>query len=278
MTKSVMIKPISIIATIIILSIAGTAGCDSRPSAGPGTSQTQGTAPADAGQVSTMGGYVSLYDPAHIGSLEAWELMAADSRSVILDVRTEASYLEYHVSGAINVPFEELAGFAADNLPEKDRLIVLYCFCGDKGGSALSAVRLLADLGYANVYYTEPGDEWDYEGSTVDGGAEHDSGPRTVSGAEAKTLRDSDPGAILLDVRSQDEYDERHINGSTLIPVAELESRLNELPDKGAVIIVYCRAGARSASACDILITNGYTNVRDMQSVDNWPDPLVAAG
>ena len=289
MTKSVMTKPTSIltIAIIILFSVAGTAGCDGGAARAPGQEPGQGasaaqeTAPSDAGQVSTMGGYVSLYDPAHIGSLEAWELMASDSRSVMLDVRLEASYLEYHVSGALNVPFEELAGFAEDNLPDKDRLIILYCFCGDKGGSALSAVRLLADLGYTNAYYTEPGEEWSYEGSSANNsaagsGPAHDSGPRTISGAEAKELRDSYAGAILLDVRNRDEYDERHIEGSRLIPVAELENRLDELPDKDAVIIVYCRAGARSASACEILINNGYTNVRDMQSVDNWPDPLQA--
>ena len=270
-----MKKTALIAAIFIFFLIAGTAGCDGRPSPAPEKSAAQETAPADAGQVSTMDGYVSLYDPAHIGSLEALELMATDSRSVILDVRTEASYLDCHVTGAINVPFEEIADYAADNLPEKDCVIILYCFCGDKGGSALSATRLLSDLGYTNVYYTEPGDEWDYEGISANNSAAHDSGPHMVSGAEAKAIRDSNAGAILLDVRNQSEYDERHIDGSTLIPVAELESRLRELPDKDAAIIVYCRAGVRSAAACDILIANGYTNIYNMQSVENWPEPLV---
>ena len=92
-----------------------------------------------------------------------------------------------------------------------------------------------------------------------------------ITGAQAKEVIESNNAAILLDVRNPDEYVERHIEGSLNIPVSELEERLSELPDKNAVIIVFCRAGRRSAMAYDILIDNGYTNVLDMQTIDNWP-------
>jgi len=93
-----------------------------------------------------------------------------------------------------------------------------------------------------------------------------------VSGDSAKALYEMNEVAILLDVRNQDEYDEGHIKDAMLIPVAELEDRLSELPDKNTVIVVYCRAGRRSALACEILIANGYINVFDMQGMENWPD------
>ena len=252
---------------------------------------TEPAAPHETGRGSSMDGYVSRYNPAHIDSGEAWRLMNADSAAIMLDVRSEASYLERHVSIAINVPYEALADYVAENVADKDCIIICYCFCDDKGGSALSACNLLADLGYTKTFYTEPADEWTYKGTAAtpatDGANPSDAPPSDappstaipsdpaphnyVTGLEAKAIFESNAAAILLDVRNQDEYDEYHIDGSTLIPVAELEARLSELPDKNAIIIVYCRAGMRSARAYEILATNGYTNIYDMQKVENWP-------
>ena len=228
--------------------------------------------------VSTMEGYVSRYHPGHIDSNTAWNLTKGEGSTVILDVRSEADYNDRHVSGAVNVPFESIADFASVNLKDKDITVICYCFCGDKGGSALSAYDLLAELGYSNVYYTEPGDEWTYEGATVaeTAAVKHNRG--IVTGNEAKEIYDSDPAVILLDVRNQDEYDEKHIEGSILIPVAELESRLSELPEKDTAIIVFCRSGRRSEMAINILTAYDYLNLYDMQAVDNWPAPLITQG
>ena len=249
---------------LCLILAAGPAGCAARSAADPSTTP----------DAAAMDGYRSPYNPAHIGSDEAWDIMSADSAALMLDVRSQASYVENHVSVAVNVPFESVAEYAEANIPDKDRAIIFYCFCGDKGGSALSACELLAERGYTRVFYTEPGDEWTYEGTAV----ADNSGRGIVSGLEAKALCDSNAAAVLLDVRNQDEYDAEHIGGSLLIPVSELETRLSELPDKDAVIIVYCKAGARSATAYSILAAHGYVNVYDMQKVGNWPEPLVAAG
>ncbi|MDR0491474.1 MAG: rhodanese-like domain-containing protein, partial [Oscillospiraceae bacterium] len=186
----------------------------------------QSEAPSGAGRISSMEGYVSRYNPAHIDSIEAWAMISSDSDAIMLDVRSEATYLESHVSIAVNVPFEELADYTKANIADKDRVIVCYCFCDDKGGSALSACELLADLGYTKVFYTEPGDEWTYEGAAVADADEENSASNIVTGAEAKELYESNDTAVLLDVRSLEEYDEGHIVGSMLIPVAELENRL----------------------------------------------------
>jgi len=70
---------------------------------------------------------------------------------------------------------------------------------------------------------------------------------------------------LLLDVRTQEEYDEGHIDGSLLIPVTELEARLNEIEQyKDTPVLVYCRSGNRSVVASEILIENGFTNVHNM--------------
>ena len=217
---------------------------------------------------------MSRYHPAHKSSGDAWAMAKADGGAVILDIRSWESYNDRHVAGAVNVPPDGVEDYAAKNLPDKDRLILCYCFCGDNGGAAYTAYVQLTELGYTRAFYMDPEEEWPYEGTSVSesGNSSH----KIILGDEAKRLYESDSAAILLDVRNQDEYDEKHIEGSRLIPVSELESRLSELPDKNAAIIVYCKAGARSLTASGILSAAGYVNVYDMQTVDNWPGPLIA--
>ncbi|MCY3412472.1 MAG: rhodanese-like domain-containing protein [Candidatus Heimdallarchaeota archaeon] len=84
-----------------------------------------------------------------------------------------------------------------------------------------------------------------------------------ISVADAKAMIE-EGDVFILDVRSQSEYDEGHIDGATLIPVDELEDRLDELPAKDAKILVYCRSGSRSATASGILDDFDFTNVYNM--------------
>jgi rhodanese-related sulfurtransferase len=67
-------------------------------------------------------------------------------------------------------------------------------------------------------------------------------------------------GAFILDIRSQDEWDQFHIAGSTLIPLDELQNRLNELP-KDQDIVVVCLSGHRSQSGVTILQQAGFTRI-----------------
>jgi len=91
-----------------------------------------------------------------------------------------------------------------------------------------------------------------------------------ITGAEARILYESISDVVLLDVRSQEEFNEFHLADSILIPAGELESRLDELPSKDNIIIVYCKAGIRSEKAVETLLYYGFKNVYDMQSIDNW--------
>jgi rhodanese-related sulfurtransferase len=74
---------------------------------------------------------------------------------------------------------------------------------------------------------------------------------------------------FLLDVRTEDEYKQGHIEGANLIPVQDLESRLDEIP-RDRQIIVYCKSGVRSRSAASILIENGFGMVYDMGGISDW--------
>jgi rhodanese-related sulfurtransferase len=98
---------------------------------------------------------------------------------------------------------------------------------------------------------------------------------RAISPETAKAMMDAD-SVIILDVRTQEEYDEGHIEGAMLIPDFEVAKRAAELlPDKNAVILVYCRAGRRSERAARILVDMGYTAVYDFGGIMDWPYEIV---
>lgn len=72
-------------------------------------------------------------------------------------------------------------------------------------------------------------------------------------------------GAILLDIRSPQEYKEGHLEGSVLIPEYELKLKAKKmLPNKEDLIIVYCSTGSRSKKAQKILQKMGYINVYNL--------------
>lgn len=75
----------------------------------------------------------------------------------------------------------------------------------------------------------------------------------------------ADKGAIILDVRSPQEYREGHIEGAIVIPEYELKFRAQEiLKDKDKAIIVYCPSGIRSKRAQRLLKCMGYENVYNL--------------
>lgn len=76
---------------------------------------------------------------------------------------------------------------------------------------------------------------------------------------------------IILDVRTPEEYKEGHIPDAVLLPDYDLSQKAGEqLPDKTAKILVYCRSGRRSASAAKELIELGYTAVYDFGGIIDW--------
>lgn len=87
--------------------------------------------------------------------------------------------------------------------------------------------------------------------------------------ADAKKLVTD--GALLLDVRTVEEFKEGHVDGAKNVPVAELEKRLAEVGDKNRPVVVYCRSGRRSETAKGILLKAGWKRVENLGGIDNWP-------
>ena len=86
-----------------------------------------------------------------------------------------------------------------------------------------------------------------------------------ISPQEAQALLEEGQDVILLDVRTEEEFQEKRIPGSVLIPDYDLaELAAQKLPDKDATILVYCRTGRRSEASSRQLIEMGYTRVYDL--------------
>lgn len=93
-----------------------------------------------------------------------------------------------------------------------------------------------------------------------------------ITAEEAKQIMDSEEGYIILDVRTQEEYDEGHIPGATQISHEEIAEKAEEvLTDKDQLILVYCRSGRRSKLAAEALVALGYTNIKEFGGIIDWP-------
>jgi rhodanese-related sulfurtransferase len=95
--------------------------------------------------------------------------------------------------------------------------------------------------------------------------------PATISVSEAADRFAA--GAYLLDVREQSEWNEGHISGAVLIPLAQLSTRLSEIPTDRDVLII-CRSGNRSAQARDELRAAGFANTT---SIDGGMNAWITA-
>lgn len=98
------------------------------------------------------------------------------------------------------------------------------------------------------------------------------AGFQTITAEQAKARMDANPSAIILDVRTQAEYDAGHIPGALLLPnenIADTQPAL--LPDLDAEILLYCRSGNRSRQAATKLAALGYTNLYDFGGIGSWP-------
>ena len=120
----------------------------------------------------------------------------------------------------------------------------------------------------------------DYEGFCGVPAVEEESHVPQRSAAETRALRNARGDLLLLDVRQPEEYERARIAGSLLIPLPELEDRLNEIAAwKGRPVIVHCHHGPRSERACRILREHGFERVENMSGgIEAWAltvDPSV---
>ena len=98
-----------------------------------------------------------------------------------------------------------------------------------------------------------------------------ETGYTVIKPSEAKSMIDAG-NVTVVDVRTQSEYEDAHIEGAVLVPLDTIgDGDITALPDKDATLIVYCRTGVRSAQASAALVKLGYTHVYDMDGgITSW--------
>ena len=93
-----------------------------------------------------------------------------------------------------------------------------------------------------------------------------------ITAQQAKEIMDTQERYIILDTRTQEEYEEGHIPGAIVISHDEiLEKAESVLKDKEQLILAYCRSGRRSKLASEDLVKLGYTNIKEFGGIIDWP-------
>ena len=97
-----------------------------------------------------------------------------------------------------------------------------------------------------------------------------------INATEAKELIDENENEVIIDVRTREEFNEKHIKDAVSIPVSTIEENIeNVASSKDTLILLYCKSGKRAEEAAKTLIRLGYTNVHSFGSIDNWEYDIV---
>ena len=99
---------------------------------------------------------------------------------------------------------------------------------------------------------------------------------QTMKYEELQNKLNAQESFVLLDVRTQEEFDAGHIASAILLPYDEIALKAaTVLPDKEKEIVLYCRSGRRSAIAKKALVELGYKDVEDFGGINRWKGELV---
>jgi rhodanese-related sulfurtransferase/glyoxylase-like metal-dependent hydrolase (beta-lactamase superfamily II) len=195
------------------------------------------------------------------------ELRGLEPDIQIVDVRGAAETADGTVPGAVEIPLAVLAD-SLDGL-DRERPVVVYCGSGYRSQVAAST---LDALGFRDVSDLLGGyHAWENAGLPVARVSEPSQTTRTphVSAEEAQPMLEE--GAILLDVREPDEWQEAHAPQAVLIPMGEVGARRDELPTDRRIVVV-CRSGGRSAAITDALCAHGYDAFNLTGGMCAWAD------
>jgi hydroxyacylglutathione hydrolase len=183
------------------------------------------------------------------------ELLDDQARGAqVLDTREPAAFAAAHLAGSINIGLiGQYATWAGTVLSRHAPIVIV----ADPGTETESALRL-GRIGFDHVI-----------GVLAGGLARADAGPARIVTTErvgadvaASRLASTTP-PVLLDVRTAAEHAQKHIEGSTNIPLNHLAERLSDIPE-GRAVLLYCAGGYRSAIGASLLQRAGFSDVSEL--------------
>ena len=135
----------------------------------------------------------------------------------------------------------------------------------------ISVLAVIAAIAAAVIQYAASQSRAQSTGTSDSAQTEEKAIYHTVTAETAKYMMD-EGSVTIVDVRTQSEYDVGHVENAILVPNETIGSIVpEELPDKEAVLLVYCRTGRRAADASQKLADMGYTKVYDFGGIEDWP-------
>jgi hydroxyacylglutathione hydrolase len=174
--------------------------------------------------------------------------------AVVVDLRPTAEFAEGHVPGTINIPLgRNFPTYAGSLLPYDQDLY----FLTTPSATIEAVVENLVSIGLdrvAGYFDPEARAAWQAAGG-VPG--------RVRQMSVADLAREDGNGILVLDVRNRSEWDGGHLAGATLLPLAELDARLEELP-RDREVVVHCQGGGRSSIAASVLLARGWPRVSNL--------------
>ena len=186
---------------------------------------------------------------------DAFELVANESRALILDTRSDADFARGFVPNSVNIGLDgNFAQMVGEMIPDIKQEILLVTDPGDEEESIIRLSR----VGYDHVIgYLKGGFEtWKKTDKEID------SSERMQAEAFAKAYGKGD--YKLFDVRKKSEFDSQHIKGAHNVPLNEINMHLAEFP-KDAPFALHCEGGYRSMIATSILKQRGFDNFIDVE-------------
>ncbi len=215
----------------------------------------------------------------NVGDTVAFKDAVEQSGALVIDVRQPAEYEEAHIPGAVNIPLRELAA-NVDKIPT-DRQVFVYCKSGYRAAVANSSLRMMGydnTLSFSGSWLAWTAAEEETSTEVVEAEVVGDPGfaPELVAAVddflsnlpEGWLIVDLDTvkagieaGAFILDIRTEAEYAEGHIEGAVNIPLRTLTERMSEIPTDVSVI-VHCKSGFRAALSAPVLHVLGFDNAK----------------
>lgn len=201
----------------------------------------------------------------NIDSKETEELSNQTENVLVIDVRDDDEYDRGHLVNAINIPYDDdFKSELRDITDYKDKTVLIY---GNSGNKSEQAAGKLVDNGFKNVKNSTKGiDEYNYNLVKVE----------NITGKEAEEIirdaknnkidfdddYDGNDELIIIDVRSEEDFKNGHIENAINIPFEEFDNRINELNNyRNKEVIIYSTTGRKSADAGEILVQNRFNDV-----------------
>jgi len=204
-------------------------------------------------------GYESLETVMHRGQkpydAKSFEIVANETRALILDTRKAADFAEGFIPNSINIGLESnFAMWVGELIPDLQQEILLVAENHEK---VEEAIIRLSRVGYDHaIGYLEGGFQaWAKAGKEVDS-------VNRITAEELERLEEIQ-AAPIIDVRKKSEFDSEHLINAVNIPLNEISQRLSEFP-KDKHFVVHCAGGYRSMIAASILKQRGFDNFVDV--------------